>query len=211
MRVDEINIREIRLRLKAPFETSFGSVIERRLLLVEVHSEGVTGWGEITALEGPFYSPEATDISWIVFCDFVVPLVLNKELRAATDVPTLLEPIRGHEMAKAALENAVWDVESQQKGTSLARLIGGTREEITCGVSLGIRSSIEKLLSVVEKELADGYQRIKIKIKPGKDLEVAGAVRGQFPDIQLMVDANSAYRLEDADHLRAFDAYNLMM
>ncbi len=211
MRIDEINIREIRLRLKAPFETSFGSVIERRILLVEVHSDSVTGWGEITALEGPLYSPEATDISWIVFCDFVVPLILGKEIEAATDVPALLEPIRGHEMAKAALENAVWDVESQQRGISLAKLVGGTRGEITCGVSLGIRSSVAELLSVIEKELADGYQRIKIKIKPGKDLEVASAVRKQFPKIQLMVDANSAYRLEDADHLRAFDAYNLMM
>ena len=211
MKIEGLIIREIRLRLKAPFETSFGTVLERRILLVEAYSEGVTGWGEITAGEGPFYNPESVDTSWIVFRDFVAPMVVGKNLIAASDLPAILEPLRGYEMTKAAVENALWDAESQQKGMSLAELLGGTQREISCGVSLGIRTHIEELCVAVEKELAAGYQRIKIKIKPGKDLKVIDAVRKRFPGIKMMADANSAYRLEDADLLKQFDAYDLMM
>lgn len=211
MRIDRLSIREIHLRLKAPFETSFGSIQERRVLLVEANSDGVSGWGELTAEEGPFYNSESADTAWLIFRKFVVPLLVGKSVNAAGDVRALLGAIRGHEMTKAAVENALWDVESQQKGISLATLLGGTREDIPCGVSLGIRATVEELLAAIEDELDAGYQRIKIKIKPGKDVSVVDAVRGRFLDIKLMVDANSAYRLDDLDLLKKLDAYNLMM
>jgi o-succinylbenzoate synthase len=211
MRIDEIEIREVRLRLKAPFETSFGTSLERRILLVQVHSDGVDGWGEITVSEGPFYNSEATDTAWITFRDFIAPLATGRELGSAADLPPLLQPIRGHEMAKAGLENALWDIEAKEKRIPLAQLLGGARPEIPCGVSLGIKKSVEELVAAIERELAAGYQRIKIKIKPGKDIEFATGARKSFPRARLTVDANSAYRLEDADHLRKFDACDLMM
>src|SRR6202050_1111439 len=211
MRIDGLTIREIHLRLKAPFETSFGGVLERRMLLVEAHCEGLTGWGEITAGEGPFYNPEAVDPAWIIFRDFVAPMVVGKSLDSPSDLPAILEPLRGYEMTKAAVENALWDVQAQRAGVSLAKILGGTQDEISCGVSLGIRGTIQELCAAIEKELADGYQRIKIKIKPGKDLEFVAAARKQFPKMKLMADANSAYRLEDADLLKKFDDYDLMM
>ncbi len=180
-------------------------------MLVEVCSEGLSGWGEVTAGEGPFYNPETTDTSWSIFNDFVAPLAIGKNIEGPDDLPALLQPIRGHEMTKAALENALWDIESQRRGVALATLLGGTAQEIACGVSLGIQSNPETLVSAIEKELAAGYQRIKIKIKPGKDLGFIAAVRKRFPAVKLMVDANSAYHLEQAAHLKAFDAYELMM
>jgi O-succinylbenzoate synthase len=211
VRIDALTLHEIHVRLKSCFETSFGKIWERRILLVEACSDGLWGWGEITAGEGPFYNPETTDTSWSIFCSFVVPLVIGKNINGPGDVPALLAPIRGHEMTKAALENALWDIESQRRGVPLATLLGGTASEIACGVSLGIQSNPETLLSIIEKELAAGYQRIKIKIKPGKDLEFIAAVRKYFPAVKLMVDANSAYHLGQAAHLREFDAYDLMM
>jgi len=211
MKIDEIILREVGMRLKGPFETSFGTICGRRIALVEVRCDGVSGWGEVTAAEGPFYNSETTDIAWIVLCNFVAPLLLGKNIKTASEVMQLLEPIRGHEMAKAALETALWDVEARQKGLPLWRLLGGTRPEIACGVSLGIRHDPQELIGAVEKELKDGYQRIKIKIKPGKDLDFVSAVRKQFPKTRLMADANSAYRLADAEFLRKFDAFELMM
>ncbi len=211
MRIDEIILREIEMRLKGPFETSFGTISGRRIALIEVRCDGVSGWGEVTAAEGPFYNSETTDIAWVVLCKFVAPLVLGKDIQTASEVMRLLESVRGHEMAKAALETALWDVEARQKGLPLWRLLGGTRPEIACGVSLGIRRDPQELIGAVEKELKDGYQRIKIKIKPGKDLDFVGAVRKQFPKTRLMADANSAYRLADAEFLRKFDAFDLMM
>ena len=211
MRIESVTLREIHLRLKGPFETSFGSISERRILLVEVESRGATGWGEATAGEGPFYNSETTDTSWIVLTRFIVPLVLGRDIENPEEIPELLASIRGHEMSKAALENAVWDMVAKEKGISLAKLLGGTREEIPCGVSLGIRENPRELLSAISMELTSGYQRIKIKIKPGKDLNFIASVRNEFPHIKLMVDANSAYRLEDAPHLKKFDDFGLTM
>ena len=211
MKIETLTLREIHIRLKSSFETSFGKIWERRILLVEANSEGLTGWGEVTAGEGPFYNPETTDTSWSIFCGFVAPLTIGKNIDGPSDLPALLQPIRGHEMTKAALENALWDIESQRRGIALASLLGGKHQEIPCGVSLGIQSEPQALLSVIERELAAGYQRIKIKIKPGKDLEFITAVRKRFPGIKLMVDANSAYRLDQAAHLKEFDAFDLMM
>ncbi len=211
MRIERITLRELRMRLKAPFETSSEITWDRRILLVEVGVDGLHGWGEITASEEPFYNAETTDTAWHVTRDFIVPFVLGKSVNSAAEIGSLLEPIRGHEMAKAGVENAVCDIEAQQKGLPLAKLLGGTQQEIPCGVSLGIQPSISTLLDKIACELRAGYQRIKLKIKPGKDVEVVDAVRRRYPNITLMVDANSAYRLEHLELLKAFDRYNLLM
>jgi O-succinylbenzoate synthase len=211
MRIEQIILREIRMRLKAPFETSFGVMQDRRILLVEVTADGVRGWGEITTGEAPFYNSETTDTAWHIFSAFIAPLVVGRTFESAAELTSLLDPIRGHYMAKAGIENALWDVEAQQKRLPLWKLVGGTRKEITCGVSLGIRENPSSLVAKVEEELGSGYQRIKLKIKPGKDLDVVAAVRRAFPDILLSVDANSAYRLADANQLAKFDEFNLLM
>ncbi len=211
MKIEELTLREIRLKLKAPFETSFGVTQERRILLVQALADGVHGWGEITAGEGPFYCPETTETAWHVVSDFIAPLVVGKTLAAAADFPLLVKAIRGHEMAKAGVENALWDIEAQQKGMPLWKLLGGTLEEIPCGVSIGIQESVDVLLMKIDAELKAGYQRIKIKIKPGRDVKTVYAVRQRFKLVKLMVDANSAYRLEDAPLLKQLDDFYLMM
>jgi o-succinylbenzoate synthase len=211
LRIESIVLRELAMRLKAPFETSSEVTWNRRVLLVEVGCDGLTGWGEITAAEDPFYNAETTDTAWHIFKDFVVPAALGKSVLHGAEVQGLLASIRGHQMAKAGLENALWDVEAQQEGVPLARLLGGTRTQIPSGASIGIQQSISTLLRKIDVELRAGYQRIKLKIKPGKDLEVIDAVRAGYPEIDLMVDANSAYELKDLDRLRAFDQYHLTM
>jgi O-succinylbenzoate synthase len=211
MKIDSIILREIHMRLKSPFETSFGVMQNRRILLVEAVVDGTSGWGEVTAGETPAYNSETTDTAWHVISDFIAPLVAGKTLAKASNFPEMAGHIRGHEMAKSAVENALWDAEAHLAGVPLARLLGGTRDEIACGVSLGIRENPVALVAKVEEELRSGYQRIKLKIKPGKDYEFVAAVRKQFPEILLSVDANSAYRLEDADHLKRFDQFGLLM
>ena len=211
MKIETIALREIRMRLKAPFETSFGTVQDRRILLVELVVDGVSGWGEVTAGETPGYNAETTDTAWHVLSDFLAPALIGKNVSKASDLPALMSHIRGHEMAKSGIENALWDVEAQLGGVPLYKLLGGTIEEIACGVSLGIRETPESLVKRVEEELASGYQRIKLKIKPGKDYKFVAAVRKEFPRIRLSVDANSAYSLEDASHLRSLDEFDLLM
>jgi O-succinylbenzoate synthase len=211
MTIETIVLREIRMRLKAPFETSFGVTQDRRILLVEVVVDGISGWGEVTTVESPSYNSETTDTAWHIISAFIVPKLIGKELSGAHDVAPLLSAIRGHQMAKAGVENAVWHVEAELKGMPLAKLLGGTLGEIACGVSLGIRESPQALVKKVEEELRSGYQRIKLKIKPGKDLDFVAAVRKEFPDILLSVDANSAYELKDVDHLKKLDRFNLLM
>jgi O-succinylbenzoate synthase len=211
MNIELIAIRELKMRLKAPFETSFGVTHNRRILLVEVVADGVSGWGEVTTGETPSYNPETTDTAWHVISDFIAPLLTGKSIASAADVATLLVGIRGHEMAKAGVENALWDIEAQQKRLPLAKLVGGSWDEIRCGVSLGIRENPEALVKKVAEEVSNGYQRIKLKIKPGKDLEYVAAARREFPETQLSVDANSAYTLEDAEHLQKLDAFHLLM
>jgi o-succinylbenzoate synthase len=211
MKLERIEVREIHMRLRAPFETSFGTMEHRRILLLQVHADGVSGWGEGTATEGPFYISETIDTAWLMLRDFLIPRVLGKRIDGARDIPELLKPVRGNEMAKAALETAVWHLESVARGLPLHRLLGGTLTEIPCGVSLGIQTTTDRLLAMVEKEVAAGYQRIKLKIKPGKDIAVVREVRRRFPDIRLSVDANSAYSLSDVDHLKQFDDFGLLM
>jgi len=211
MRIEQICLREIRMSLKAPFETSFGVIQDRRIVLVEVVSDGVSGWGEVTAGETPSYNAETTDTAWQVISDFIAPVLIGKEVEQAAEIGGLLVCIRGHEMAKAGVENAIWDIEAQRRSVPLSRLVGGTRDEISCGVSLGIRENPQTLVEAVAKELASGYQRIKLKIKPGKDMDFVAGVRKQFPEIQLSVDANSAYTLADVTHLKRLDDFGLLM
>ena len=211
MRIRGVTLRELRMKLVTPFETSTTRTDERRIVLVEADVDGVTGWGECVAGETPGYSPETTETAWHILRDHVWDLVKGKDFSSAAKVWELLEPVRGHNMAKAALETAIWDAEAKQKGVPLAKLLGGVREEIASGVSVGIKNSVEDLVAAVKKELAAGYQRVKIKIKPGKDLEQIKRVRQDFPRIKLMVDANSAYRPADLPLLQQFEPYHLMM
>ena len=211
MRIDGIILRELHLPLVRPFETSFGVTRNRRILLAEVRSEGLIGWGECTAGERPHFSGESTDTAWQVIVNELGPMLAGAKVEHGGECPRIFGLVRGNPMAKAALENAIWDLEAQREGVSLSQLIGGVRDRIACGVSLGIQKSIPELLDIIDRELAAGYQRIKLKCKPGWDVEVFEKVRNQWPDIMLSCDANSAYKLRDADHLVTFDAFDLLM
>jgi O-succinylbenzoate synthase len=206
-----MTLRELRVKLVAPFETSIDRMDVRRVVLVEADVDGVIGWSECVAGESPFYGPETVDTEWLILKDFLWPIVKGKDFPSAGEVSRLLEPVRGHNMAKGALEAAVWESEARQRGVPLAKLIGGTRTEIACGVSIGIKESPEELVAAVKKELVAGYQRIKVKIKPGKDLQFVQRLRQEFPLIKLMVDANSAYCMQDWPVLKQLDGFHLMM
>lgn len=211
MKIDSVALREIRMPLVHPFETSFGRTTDRRILLVEVESEGVTGWGECTAGEHASFSEESTDTAWLMLVHELIPALLGAEIDTAGSCPKAFSRVRGNRMAKAALENAVWDAESQQAEIPLAELLGGTRKEIACGVSLGLEPTVEQLMERVEAELAAGYQRIKLKCKPGYDIELFEAVRMRWPHVLLSCDANASYRLKDQEHLQSFDIFRLLM
>jgi O-succinylbenzoate synthase len=206
-----MTLREIRMPLVTPFETSFGRLTNRRMLLVQADVDGISGWGECVAGEGPFYAPETVETAWQILRDFIWPILKGREISTASEVWDMLAPIRGHNMAKGAIEAALWDAEAKQMGVPLWKFLGGVRDEISCGVSIGIKASSEELIATVERELAAGYQRIKIKIKPGHDIDPVERLRQRFPRIRLMVDANSAYRLEEWPHLKRLEAYYLMM
>lgn len=212
MFITSVELREIRLPLVHPFETSFGRTTERRIVLVRVTDKnGQEGWGECTAGEGPFYCEEWTESVWATLKTFLAQIVVGKEIQTATDVWKLMQPVRGNRMAKAAIETACWDLEAKQLGLPLWQHLGGERREIPCGVSIGIQNTPEDLLEKIERELAAGYQRIKLKIKPDWDVNIVELVRKRFPGIQLMVDANSAYTLADVDLFRELDQFDLMM
>jgi O-succinylbenzoate synthase len=199
------------MRLLHPFETSFGVTQDRRILLVSVSDGTLTGYGEVTAGEGPFYCHETVDTAWHVLGEFIVPRVVGKALDRPEDFQPSVEGIRGHNMAKGGLEAALWDLDARGRNQPLWRRIGGTRETIESGVSIGIQQSIDGLLQVIQKELDAGYRRIKIKIKPGWDIEILRQVRAAFPKILLMCDANSAYTLADVPLFRQMDAFDVMM
>jgi o-succinylbenzoate synthase len=211
MKIEAVTIREIRMPLVHFFETSFGRTTERRILLVTVHADGVEGWGECTAGEHPFYNEESIDTAWYVTREYLAPALLGKEVEAGKDCPALFRQVRAHRMAKAAVENAVWDAESQLRNMPLWKLVGGSLTELNAGVSIGIQDSPEQLLDKIAIELAAGYQRIKVKVKPGWDLNILEKIRARWPEIVLSCDANSAYTLADNDHLKKFDAFNLLM
>jgi O-succinylbenzoate synthase len=211
MKIDAIILRELHLPLVRPFETSFGVTRDRRILLAEVRSEGLTGWGECTAGEHPYFSAESTESCWQVILNELGPMLAASTPEHGGDCPKIFKLVRGNPMAKATLENAIWDIEAQREGISLSHLLGGVRDTIPCGVSLGIQPTIPELMEIIERELAAGYQRIKLKCKPGWDLEVFEKVRSRWPEIVLSCDANSAYRLKDENHLVEFDAFDLLM
>src|SRR5207302_7636345 len=211
MKIEAITLREIHMPLVHFFETSFHRLYHRRILLVTVHSEGAEGWGESVVGEDPFYSSEWVDSAWPTLTQYLIPALLGQKIDSGRECPALFARVRSHRMAKAALENAVWDAEANQKKAPLWKLLGGTRREIPCGVSIGIQDSIEQLLEKIQIELAAGYRRIKIKIKPGWDLNVLERIRSRWADITLSCDANSAYTLDQVEHLRNFDQFNLLM
>jgi o-succinylbenzoate synthase len=211
MKIEAITLREIRMPLVHFFETSFGRTYSRRILLLTAHCEGVDGWSECVCGEDPFYSSEWIESSWLTIHHYLVPAVLRRDVGAARDCPALFAKVRGHRMAKAAVENALWDAEAKQKNIPLWKLLGGTRTEIPCGVSIGIQDSIEQLLEKIETELAAGYRRIKVKVKPGWDVNVLEKIRSRWANITLSCDANSAYTLDQVEHLRSFDQFNLLM
>jgi O-succinylbenzoate synthase len=210
VKIEAVTLREIRMPLVHFFETSFGRTTERRILLVTLHG-GPEGWGECVAGEDPFYSEESVDTAWYAMEKYLVPALLGKTIARGVDVPVMLSRVRGHRMAKGALENAVWDAEAQERQQPLWRLLGGSQQEIACGVSIGIQNSVEQLLEKISTELAAGYRRIKVKCKPGWDVKVFEQIRGCWPKILLSCDANSAYTLDQIEHLKEFDRFNLLM
>ena len=211
MKIEAITLREIQMPLVHFFETSFGRTYSRRILLVTVHCEGVNGWGECVAGEDPFYSSEWIESAWLTITHCLAPMLIGKSISQGREAAVLMSKVRGHRMAKATLENALWDAEAKAKQQPLWKLLGGTRREIPCGVSIGIQDSLEQLLEKIQTELSVGYRRIKVKVKPGWDINILERVRSRWPDITLSVDANSAYTLDELEHLRKFDQFNLLM
>ena len=211
MKVEAVTIRELRMPLKYFFETSFGRTESRRVLLLTAHCEGVDGWAECVASDAPFFSYEWIETAWLTIREFLAPAIIGVKISQARESAALMSRVRGHNMAKAALENALWDAEAGQKQQPLWKLLGGTLKEIACGVSIGIQDSHDQLLDKIDTELHAGYQRIKVKVKPGWDVEVLSKIRERWPRILLRCDANSAYRPSDLEHLRKFDEFKLLM
>ena len=212
MKIERITLRQLQMPLVHFFETSFSRTYSRNIIVVEVESEGLSGWGEITAGENPFYNEEWTEAAWLIARDYVAPRIVGRDLATANDVDALTRHIRGHNMARGGVEAAVWDLQARRNNNPLWKEIGGgAREEIPCGVSIGIQDTVEHLLDKIQLELDAGYQRIKMKIKPGWDVDVIGQVRERFPQILLMADANSAYTLADTARLKELDQFSLMM
>jgi O-succinylbenzoate synthase len=211
VRIDRLELRLLRLPLVHFFETSFGRVHDRTFILVTARADDIAGYGECVAEGNPFYSSETTETAWHIITCFVAPRVVGRDFGHPREIFSALAGIRGHNMAKAAVEMAAWDLFARQEGVPLARILGGTRSTIESGVSIGIQDSLDQLAAKIETELSAGYRRIKIKVKPGWDVNAVEMVRGRFGSIPLMVDANAAYTLNDADHLASLDAFDLMM
>jgi len=211
MKIEAITLREIQMPLVHFFETSFGRTYSRRILLVTVHCDGIDGWSESVVGEDPYYSSEWIESAWPTLTQYLIPALLGKNIESVRECPSLFAKVRGHRMAKAGLENALWEAEAMQKDQPLWKLLGGTRREIPCGVSIGIQDSVEQLLDKIQIELAAGYRRIKVKVKPGWDVNVLERIRSRWADITLSCDANSAYTLDQVEHLRKFDQFNLLM
>jgi O-succinylbenzoate synthase len=211
VRIDRLELRLCRLPLVSFFETSFGRSYDRTFLLARVDGEGHEGWGEGVAEANPYYSSETTETAWHIITGFLSSLVIGRSFNHPATVFDAMKPVRGHNMAKAIVEMAAWDLYARIQGQPLSRVLGGTRDRIASGVSIGIQDSLDQLQEQVERELRAGYRRIKIKIKPGWDIAAVEMIREHFGRIPLMVDANAAYTLEDADHLARLDSYDLMM
>ncbi|MBV7336825.1 o-succinylbenzoate synthase [Chloroflexi bacterium TSY] len=215
MKLERIEIRNISLDYVSPFETSGWRELGRHAIIIRVDADGATGWGETPVGSSPFYSPENVTTCWVIQRDYLIPMLMEQELASPDDVPGAYAKVRGNQMAKAGLEFAVWDLFGRIEGKSLAAMLGGTRAglraEVPVGVSVGIQEDIDTLLKVVHDYLNDGYNRIKLKIKPGWDIEPTRAVRETWPALMLQVDANSIYHLSDAAHLAKLDPFDLLL
>jgi O-succinylbenzoate synthase len=211
MKIDAIRFDHLRMPLVAPFETSFGREVERECVLITVQSEGLTGYGECVATHDPGYNYETTGTAIHILRDFVTPLILGQDIKDAHDFQKRVSGIRGHSLAKAGVEMALWDLLGKRTNKSLKELWGGVRDKVEVGVSIGIQPSASSLVESTADYIRQGYNRIKIKIKPGRDVADASAVRRAFPDIRLQVDANSAYSLEDIQTLKPLDELNLLL
>jgi O-succinylbenzoate synthase len=211
MKITSMTLYHLSMPLVAPFETSFGRETQRECILISLHAEGLTGYGECVASREPGYNYETSGTAWHIIKDFIAPLLLGQDVTDAFDFQRRVERIRGHHLAKAGVEMALWDLLGKRDGKSLKELFGGVRERVEVGVSIGIQDSVSALLRTVEAYLAQGYRRVKIKIKPGREVEETTAVRKAFPALRLQVDANSAYTLESASALEPLDDLNLLL
>jgi O-succinylbenzoate synthase len=211
MIIERVELHHINLSLVHPFRTSFGVQTERPCILVAVYADGMVGWGEGVAMVGPWYSEETIVTSWHMLRDHLAPAVVGQVIDSPRETPALYAPVRGNPMAKAALENAIWDLWGQQQGKPLSALLGGVRERVKVGVSIGIQPTLEQLLDRVDGFVGAGYQRIKIKIEPGWEVEPVRRIRERQPEIMLMADANSAFTLADVAIFKALDQFNLLM
>jgi len=211
MRIERIEIRHTEMELVSAFETSMGVETHEEHIIVRVDGEGVTGWGECAVAAAPFYSYETVQTAWHVLCDFLIPAVLGHDLDGIKETMAPACHVRGHRMAKAGLEAALWDILAKARGVSLSKMLGGTRERVDVGVSVGLQATPGALVEKIGRYLEEGYRRIKIKIAPGRDIDLVRAVRGAFPSILLQVDANSAYSLDDIDVFLAMDDAGLLL
>ncbi|MEI6433702.1 MAG: o-succinylbenzoate synthase [Bacteroidota bacterium] len=211
MRIERIELRHVKMILVSPFVTSMGTEYDEEHIIVRVDAEGVTGWGESVAEGTPFYSYETVPTAWHILKDFLIPAVLGKEIQSVDEAIAGYAKVRGHMMAKAGIEAAIWDAFAKSKGISLSQALGGARKKIDVGVSIGIQDSVVGLIKKVEGYLSEGYKRIKIKIAPGLDLQFVEALRKEFPGLALQVDANSAYTLDDIRIFKKMDNYNLLL
>jgi O-succinylbenzoate synthase len=211
MKIEKIELRQTKMELVSPFETSLGVELFEEHIIVRIDGDGVTGWGEVVVEPSPSYSYETLQTAWHILGDFIIPSILGKEFQSIADALEPYKWIRGHRMAKAGIEAALSDAFAKSKGISLSKFLGGKRKQIPVGVSVGLQSSPTELVKVVTGYLKDGYKRIKIKIAPGRDIDLVKAIRKEYPEIQLQVDANSAYTLDDSEMLEALDNYILQL
>lgn len=212
MKLVEVTLRHLQMEMKSPFSTSFGTFQMKDFILLEaVDEQGTVGYGESVAFSSPWYNEETFKTNWHMLEDFLIPMLLGKELEHPDEVSDLFSAIRKNNMAKSTIEGAVWDIYAQQTNQSLAHALGGTKDQIDVGISIGIQNSVEELLEVVRGYVEEGYKRIKVKIKPGWDVDVMRRLREAFPNVAIMADANSAYRLEDVELLKQLDAFDLTM
>jgi O-succinylbenzoate synthase len=211
VRIERLELALVKLPLVRFFETSFGRIYHKQFIIVRVDEGGESGYGECVAEQDPYYSSETTETAWHIITEFIAPRVIAAEFGHPRDIFPALKAIRGHNMAKAAVEMAAWDLFARREGAPLSTVLGGRRDRIASGVSIGIQDSLDDLAGLVERELAAGYRRIKIKIKPGWDLDAVAMIRKRFGKVPLMVDANAAYTLAHADHLARLDEFDLMM
>jgi o-succinylbenzoate synthase len=212
MKIDRVVLRHLQMEQKSPFTTSFGTLTTKEFILVEaIDTDGISGWGESVAFHAPWYSEETLKTNWHMLEDFLLPLTLDSPIEHPDALSQRFSFIRKNNMAKAAIEGAIWDLYTKKKGISLSQALGGKKKQIEVGISIGIQPTIDDLLRIIDKYVTEGYRRVKVKIKPGLDVTLIAAIRERFPHIQLMADANSAYTLADTDLLKELDRYNLMM